>query len=131
MQKDFTMGEIVVKYKNQNYAFMQLKGDAEMRGLFPVMFDYVVKYNINDVIEHQGKAKMKFDGKTPAKKFEMSLLPRQEHPWTLFGTLTSAPGTSMTMTSRSTLSPWRREMENTSMTMTSRSTLSPWRREME
>merc|ERR1712121_270968 len=64
MQKDFTMGEIVVKYKNQNYAFMQLKGNAEMRALFP----------------------------------------RQEHPWTLFGTLTSAPGTSMTMTSRSTLS---------------------------
>merc|ERR1711962_1203747 len=28
MQKDYTMGEIVVKYKNQNYAFMQLKGNA-------------------------------------------------------------------------------------------------------
>merc|ERR1719410_3098696 len=35
MQKDYTMGEIVVKYKNQNYAFMQLKGNAEMRGVFP------------------------------------------------------------------------------------------------
>merc|ERR1711910_58388 len=72
MQKDWTMGEIVMKYKNQNYAFMQLKGNAEMRGMFPVMFDYVVKYNINDAMQHQGKAKMKFDGKTPAKKFEMS-----------------------------------------------------------
>merc|ERR1712088_1089474 len=39
MQKDWTMGEIVMKYKNQNYAFMQLKGNAEMRGMFPVMFD--------------------------------------------------------------------------------------------
>merc|ERR1712055_668936 len=45
MQQDFTMGEIVVKYKNQNYAFMQLKGNAEKRGMFPIMFDYVVKYN--------------------------------------------------------------------------------------
>merc|ERR1712013_879488 len=62
MQKDYTMGEIVVKYKNQNYAFMQLKGNAEMRGVFPVVFDYVVKYNIKDAMEHQGKAKMKFDG---------------------------------------------------------------------
>merc|ERR1711962_1670047 len=61
MQKDYTMGEIVVKYKNQNYAFMQLKGNAEMRGVFPVVFDYVVKYNIKDAMEHQGKAKMKFD----------------------------------------------------------------------
>merc|ERR1719458_1252378 len=50
MQKDFTMGEIVVKY------------------------------NINDVVEHQGKAKMKFDGKTPAKKFEMSFAPKTGTP---------------------------------------------------
>merc|ERR1712165_359157 len=80
MQKDFTMGEIVVKYKNQNYAFMQLKGNAEMRGMFPVMFDYVVKYNINDPMQHQGKAKMKFDGKTPSKKFEMSFAPKTGTP---------------------------------------------------
>merc|ERR550539_2325141 len=80
MQKDWTMGEIVMKYKNQNYAFMQLKGNAEMRGMFPVMFDYVVKYNINDVVEHQGKAKMKFDGKTPSKKFEMSFAPKTGTP---------------------------------------------------
>merc|ERR1719447_978804 len=52
------MGEIVVKYKNQNYAFMQLKGNAEMRGVFPVMFD----------------------GKTPAKKFEMSFAPKTGTP---------------------------------------------------
>merc|ERR1712158_197097 len=80
MQKDWTMGEIVMKYKNQNYAFMQLKGNAEMRGMFPVMFDYVVKYNINDAMQHQGKAKMKFDGKTPAKKFEMSFAPKTGTP---------------------------------------------------
>merc|ERR1712038_1666911 len=71
---------IVMKYKNQNYAFMQLKGNAEMRGMFPVMFDYVVKYNINDAMQHQGKAKMKFDGKTPAKKFEMSFAPKTGTP---------------------------------------------------
>merc|ERR1712013_734774 len=90
MQKDYTMGEIVVKYKNQNYAFMQLKGNAEMRGVFPVVFDYVVKYNIKDAMEHQGKAKMKFDGKTP----------RLAPLWTSSGTWTSAPGSSTTMTSR-------------------------------
>merc|ERR1711962_855083 len=83
MQKDYTMGEIVVKYKNQNYAFMQLKGNAEMRGVFPVVFDYVVKYNIKDAMEHQGKAKMKFDGKTPAKKFEMSFAPKTGTPMDL------------------------------------------------
>merc|ERR1712165_215121 len=77
---DWTMGEIVMKYKNQNYAFMQLKGNAEMRGMFPAMFDYVVKYNINDAMQHQGKAKMKFDGKTPAKKFEMSFAPKTGTP---------------------------------------------------
>merc|ERR1712193_66647 len=56
---------------NLNQGEMKLKGNAEMRGVFPVVFDYVVKYNIKDAMEHQGKAKMKFDGKTPAKKFEM------------------------------------------------------------
>merc|ERR1711990_783763 len=74
---------IVMKYKNQNYAFMQLKGNAEMRGMFPVMFDYVVKYNINDAMQHQGKAKMKFDGKTPSKKFEMSFAPKTGTPMDL------------------------------------------------
>merc|ERR1712130_884430 len=83
MQKDFTMGEVAVKYKNQNFAFMQLKGNAEKRGMFPVMFDYVVKYNIHDAQEHQGKAKMKFDGKTPSKKFEMSFAPKTGTPMDL------------------------------------------------
>merc|ERR1712088_211994 len=72
MQKDFTMGEISMKYKNQNYAFIQLKGNAEMRGMIPVMFDYVVKYNIQDAEQQQGKAKLKFDARTPAKRFEMN-----------------------------------------------------------
>merc|ERR1711902_207673 len=72
MQKDFTMGEISMKYKNQNYAFMQLKGNAEMRGMIPVMFDYVVKYNIQDAEQQQGKAKLKFDARTPAKRFEIN-----------------------------------------------------------
>merc|ERR1712045_1017867 len=43
--------------------------------------DYVVKYNINDAMQHQGKAKMKFDGKTPAKKFEMSFAPKTGTPF--------------------------------------------------
>merc|ERR1711981_1548059 len=80
------------KYKNQNYAFMQLKGNAEMRGMFPVMFDYVVKYNINDVVEHQGKAKMKFDGKTPAKKFEMSFAPKTGTPMDLIWNMDFSSG---------------------------------------
>merc|ERR1712079_645125 len=92
MQKDYTMGEIVVKYKNQNYAFMQLKGNAEMRGVFPVVFDYVVKYNIKDSMEHQGKAKMKFDGKTPAKKFEMSFAPKTGTPMDLIWNMDFSSG---------------------------------------
>merc|ERR1712013_663088 len=92
MQKDYTMGEIVVKYKNQNYAFMQLKGNAEMRGVFPVVFDYVVKYNIKDAMEHQGKAKMKFDGKTPAKKFEMSFVPKTGTPMDLIWNMDFSSG---------------------------------------
>merc|ERR1712212_1425825 len=35
MQKDFKQGEVSIKYKNQNYGFMQLKGDTEMRGMIP------------------------------------------------------------------------------------------------
>merc|ERR1712200_148440 len=92
MQEDYTMGEIVVKYKNQNYAFMQLKGNAEMRGVFPVVFDYVVKYNIKDAMEHQGKAKMKFDGKTPAKKFEMSFAPKTGTPMDLIWNMVFSSG---------------------------------------
>merc|ERR1711971_638191 len=81
MQKDFTMGEISIKYKNKNYAFMQLKGNAEKRGMFPVMFDYVVKYNINDAEQHQGKAKLKFDARTPAKRFEINYAPKTGTPF--------------------------------------------------
>merc|ERR1711962_353820 len=92
MQKDYTMGEIVVKYKNQYYAFMQLKGNAEMRGVFPVVFDYVVKYNIKDAMGHQGKAKMKFDGKTPAKKFEMSFAPKTGTPMDLIWNMDFSSG---------------------------------------
>merc|ERR1711962_1168158 len=81
MQRDFTMGEISMKYKNQNYAFMQLKGNAEMRGMIPVMFDYVVKYNIQDAEQQQGKAKLKFDARTPAKRFEINYAPKTGTPF--------------------------------------------------
>merc|ERR1711963_329849 len=81
MQKDFTMGEISMKYKNQNYAVMQLKGNAEMRGMIPVMFDYVVKYNIQDAEQQQGKAKLKFDARTPAKRFEINYAPKTGTPF--------------------------------------------------
>merc|ERR1719195_110698 len=81
MQKDFTMGEISMKYKNQNYAFMQLKGNAEMRDMIPVMFDYVVKYNIQDAEQQQGKAKLKFDARTPAKRFEINYAPKTGTPF--------------------------------------------------
>merc|ERR1711971_964891 len=70
MQKDFKQGEVSIKYKNQNYAFLQLKGDTEMRGMVPTMFDYVVKYNL-PIQDYQGKAKLKFDARAPAKKFEI------------------------------------------------------------
>merc|ERR1711994_655585 len=81
MQKDFTMGEVSMKYKNQNYAFMQLKGNAEMRGMIPVMFDYVVKYNIKDAEQQQGKTKLKFDARTPAKRFEINYAPKTGTPF--------------------------------------------------
>merc|ERR1712038_1275684 len=81
--------------KNQNYAFMQLKGNAEMRGMIPVMFDYVVKYNIQDAEQQQGKAKLKFDARTPANRFEIksdeTFTQTKENPfysfntWFLFG----------------------------------------------
>merc|ERR1712130_815919 len=38
---------------------------------------------IHDAQEHQGKAKMKFDGKTPSKKFEMSFAPKTGTPMDL------------------------------------------------
>merc|ERR1712001_354676 len=79
--KHFNVGEISIKYKNKNYAFMQLKGNAEKRGMFPVMFDYVVKYNINDAEQHQGKAKLKFDARTPAKRFEINCAPKTGTPF--------------------------------------------------
>merc|ERR1719494_177044 len=62
MQKDYTMGEIVVKYKNK------------------------------DAMEHQGKAKMKFDGKTPAKKFEMSFAPKTGTPMDLIWNMDFSSG---------------------------------------
>merc|ERR1711971_1163980 len=80
MQKDFKQGEVSIKYKNQNYAFMQLKGDTEMRGMVPTMFDYVVKYNL-PIQDYQGKAKLKFDARAPAKKFEISSAPKTGTPF--------------------------------------------------
>merc|ERR1712013_80981 len=68
------------------------EGNAEMRGVFPVVFDYVVKYNIKDAMEHQGKAKMKFDGKTPAKKFEMSFAPKTGTPMDLIWNMDFSSG---------------------------------------
>merc|ERR1719278_2067915 len=78
-------------YKNQNYGFMQLKGDTEMRGMIPSMFDYVVKYNLpipelyinptRTAQDYQGKAKLKFDARAPAKKFEISFAPKTGAPF--------------------------------------------------
>ena len=45
MQKDFTMGEDVVKYKNQNFAFMQLKGNAEEHNILDGKTWYHIKYD--------------------------------------------------------------------------------------
>merc|ERR1712088_355341 len=91
MQKDFKQGEVSIKYKNQNYGFMQLKGDTEMRGMIPSMFDYVVKYNLpilelyinpsRTAQDYQGKAKLKFDARAPAKKFEISFAPKTGTPF--------------------------------------------------
>merc|ERR1719295_2546613 len=61
------MGEIVVKYKNQNYAFMQLKGNAEMRGVFPVKYDY--DFKVNAVTVEKGDGEYKWVNS--AQKFEL------------------------------------------------------------
>merc|ERR1712088_978190 len=62
MQKDFKLGEINVQYKDQKYAYMQLKGEGQLEGFYPKLFDYVLKYNIQDSVDHQGKAELKIDG---------------------------------------------------------------------
>merc|ERR1712241_1007034 len=49
-------------------------------------------YNIKDALEHQGKAKMKFDGKTPAKKFEMSFAPKTGTPMDLIWNMDFSSG---------------------------------------
>merc|ERR1719290_281831 len=43
-------------------------------------------------MEHQGKAKMKFDGKTPAKKFEMSFAPKTGTPMDLIWNMDFSSG---------------------------------------
>jgi len=82
MQKDFKLGEINVQYKDQKYAYMQLKGEGQVEGFYPKLFDYVLKYNIQDSVDHQGKAKLKIDARAPAKKFEMSFAPKVGKPFT-------------------------------------------------
>merc|ERR1712180_387996 len=53
---------------------------------------FQLKYNIKDAMEHQGKAKMKFDGKTPAKKFEMSFAPKTGTPMDLIWNMDFSSG---------------------------------------
>merc|ERR550525_815744 len=70
---------------------MHLKGDTEMQGMVPSMFDYVVKYNLpilelyinptRTAQDYQGKAKLKFDATAPAKKFEISFAPKTGAPF--------------------------------------------------
>merc|ERR1712209_49767 len=91
MQKDFKQGEVNIKYKNQNYGVMQLKGDSHMEGMIPAMFDYVVKYNLpilelfinsgRTAQDYQGKAKLKVDARAPTKKFEISFAPKTGKPF--------------------------------------------------
>merc|ERR1712130_224644 len=90
MQKAFKQGEVSIKYKNVNYGVMQLKGDTEMQGMIP-KFDYVVKYDLpilelyinptRTAQDYQGKAKLKFDARAPAKKFEISFAPKTGTPF--------------------------------------------------
>merc|ERR1712012_827184 len=91
MQKDFKQGEVSIKYKNQNYGVVQLKGDSHMEGMIPAMFDYVVKYNLpilelyinsgRTAQEYQGKAKLKVDARAPTKKIEISFAPKTGKPF--------------------------------------------------
>ena len=75
MQPDFKKGDIVVKHDNKNIAFIQLTGEAEMAATIPMFINYVVKYNIDDGQTHQGKAKVRYDGKSTAKKVQINFTP--------------------------------------------------------
>jgi len=77
MQPDFKKGDIVVKHNNKNIAFIQLTGEAEMDTYIPIprFLNYVVKYNIDHGQTHQGKAKVKYDGKAIAKKIDINFTP--------------------------------------------------------
>merc|ERR1712179_9859 len=76
MQEDFKKGVIVAKHNNKIIALIQLAGKAEMAGTIPVFFNYAIKYNINDGRTHIGKAKLKYDGKTAAKKLRLTGQPQ-------------------------------------------------------
>ena len=75
MQPDFKKGDIVVKHQNKNIAFIQLTGEAELAGPVPMFLNYVIKYNVDDGHTHQGKAKVRYDGKTAAKKVQINFTP--------------------------------------------------------
>jgi len=75
MQPDFKKGDIVVKHHNKNIAFIQLTGEGEMAGPIPMFLNYVIKYNIDAGHTHQGKAKVRYDGKAAAKKVQLNFTP--------------------------------------------------------
>ena len=78
MQPDFKMGQVILTYKGENYAFMQITGEADMGGPYPKMANYVIKYNIAQYGEndHNGKAKVMFDVRTSGTKFLVSVAPQ-------------------------------------------------------
>ena len=67
IKKDYTDAEFVVKHKTTNYAFIKMKGQAVLHGFAPQSFNYQAKYTIMDGVFADEKAKVTFDGTTPAK----------------------------------------------------------------
>ena len=54
-----------------------MKGQAVLHGFAPQSFNYQAKYAIMDGVFADGKARVTFDGTTPAKTLKLSFVPRQ------------------------------------------------------
>ena len=84
IKKDFKQIDFVAKYKNRNYAFVKLTGEASnlMYGMIPKKADYVMKYNVMDS-QMEGKAKITMDFTSMARILKFSFVPKTGEDLTL------------------------------------------------
>jgi len=101
VKKDMKKVDFVVKHNNVNYAYIKLNGDAVMQGVIPTKVDYIMKYNIMDS-EMEGKAKVNYNGQSPARTLKMSFVPKHGEDLNLDFTMTGP-----------NMSGWRFDFEST------------------